>query len=84
MLVKDPSPEVRIATTWALEMSDDPLAVEALLKCLDDENPAVVVECIRSLEFNGDETTVQYLIPMLTHDDEDVRSAAADAIKSLQ
>ena len=84
MLVKDPSPEVRIATTWALEMSDDPLAVEALVKCLQDKDPAVVVECLRSLEFNGDETTVEYLIPMLTHDDEDVRSAAADAIKSLQ
>ena len=45
---------------------------------------AVVVECINSLDFLGDETTVQYLIPMLTHSDEDVRSAAADAIKSLQ
>jgi len=84
MLLKDPSPEVRIATTWALEMTDDPLAVEALVKCLPDENPAVVVGCIQSLDFLGDETTVQYLIPMLTHDDEDVRSAAADAIKSLQ
>jgi len=84
MLLKDPSPEVRIATTWALEMSDDPLAVEALLKCLQDKDPAVVVECIRSLEFNGDETTVQYLIPMLTHQDEDVRIAAGDAIQSLQ
>jgi HEAT repeat protein len=75
---------VRIATTWALEMTDAPRAVEALVKCLSDEDPAVVVECIRSLEFLGDETTVEYLIPMLSHEDEDVRSAAADAIKSLQ
>ena len=43
MLVKDPSPEVRIATTWALEMSDDPLAIEALVKCLQDKDTAVVV-----------------------------------------
>ena len=84
MLQKDPAPEVRIATTWALEMSEDPLAIEALVKCLQDENPTVVVECIKSLDFLGDETTVQYLIPMLTHSDENVRSAAADAIKSLQ
>ena len=87
MLVKDPSPEVRIATTWALEMSDDPqvpAAIEALVKCLQDKDPAVVVGCIQSLDFLGDETTVQYLIPMLTHSDEDVRTAAADAIKSLQ
>jgi hypothetical protein len=87
MLVKDPSPEVRIATTWSLEMSDDPqvpAAIEALVKCLQDEDPAVVVECIRSLDFLGDETTVQYLAPMLTHADEGVRTEAADAIKSLQ
>ena len=87
MLVNDPSPEVRIATTWSLEMSDDqqvPAAIEALVKCLQDEDPAVVVECINSLDFLGDETTVQYLAPMLTHADEDVRGAAADAIKSLQ
>ena len=87
MLVKDPSPEVRIATTWALEMSDDPqvpAAIEALVKCLQDKDPAVVVGCIQSLDFLGDETTVQYLIPMLTHSDEDVRVAAGDAIKSLQ
>jgi hypothetical protein len=87
MLVNDPSPEVRIATTWSLEMSDDqqvPAAIEALAKGLQDEDPAVVVECIRSLDFLGDETTVQYLIPMLTHADEDVRTEAADAIKSLQ
>jgi hypothetical protein len=87
MLVTDPSPEVRIATTWSLEMSDDsqvPAAIDALVKCLQDKDAAVVVECIRSLDFLGDETTVQYLAPMLTHADEDVRIAAADAIKSLQ
>ena len=87
MLLKDPAPEVRIATTWALEMSDDPqvpAAIEALVKCLQDEDPDVVVECIASLDFLGDETTVQYLIPMLTHSDENVRTAAADAIQSLQ
>jgi len=84
MLLKDPAPEVRIATTWALEMSEDPMAIESLVQCLQDENSTVVVECIKSLDFLGDETTVQYLIPMLTHSDENVRSAAADAIKSLQ
>ena len=84
MLVKDPSPEVRIATTRALEESEDPLAVEALVKCLQDENPAVIVECIQSLDFLGDETTVQYLEPLLTHYDPSVNAAAAEAIESLQ
>jgi len=84
MLHKDPSPEVRIATTWGLEESDDPLAIEALVKCLEDEDPRVVVECIESLDFLGDETTVQYLEPMLSHHDANVRTAASEAIESLQ
>lgn len=84
MLQKDPSPEVRMATTWALEESDDPLAIEALVKCLQDEDPRVIVQCIESLDFLGDETTVQYLTPMLTHYDENVRIAAFEAIQSLK
>jgi len=84
MLQKDPSPEVRMATTWALEESDDPLAIEALVKCLQDEDPRVIVECIQSLDFLGDETTVQYLTPMLTHYDENVRIEAFEAIQSLK
>ena len=84
MLLKDPSPEVRIATTEALENSDDPLAVAALVKCLQDENPAVIVRCIQTLDLLGDETTVQYLEPLLTHYDASVNTAASEAIESLQ
>ena len=84
MLVTDPSPEVRIATIGALENSDDPLAVEALVKCLQDENPDVIVECIQALDFLGDETTVHHLEPLLTHYDPTVNAAAAEAIESLQ
>jgi len=84
MLIKDPSPEVRIATTRALEESDDPLAVTALVKCLQDGDPAVIVACIQSLDFLGDETTVQYLEPLLTHYDPGVSTAASEAIESLQ
>ena len=84
MLVKDPSPEVRIATSEALEDSDDPLAVAALVKCLQDEDPVVIVKCIESLDLLGDETTVQYLEPLLTHYDPNVNTAAAEAIEALQ
>jgi HEAT repeat protein len=42
------------------------------------------VECIKSLSFLGDETTVVYLQPMLTHPDEGVRTEALEAIGSLQ
>ena len=84
MLVKDPSPEVRIATSEALEDSDDPLAVAALVKCLQDEDPVVIVQCIESLDLLGDETTVQHLEPLLTHYDPGVNAAAAEAIEALQ
>ena len=84
MLLKDPSPEVRIATAEVLEESDDPLAVEALVKCLQDEDPAVIVKCIESLDLLGDETTVDHLEPLLTHYDASVNAAASEAIESLQ
>jgi hypothetical protein len=84
MLVKDPSPEVRIATSEALEDSDDPLAVAALVKCLQDEDPVVIVACTQALDFLGDETTVQHLEPLLTHYHPGVNAAAAEAIEALQ
>jgi hypothetical protein len=84
MLVKDPSPEVRIATAETLEDSDDPLAVAALVKCLQDENPTVILQCIESLDLLGDETTVVHLQPLLTHYHPGVNAAAAEAIEALQ
>jgi hypothetical protein len=62
MLVTDPSPEVRIATIEALEDSDDPLAVEALVKCLQDENPDVIEECVDALEDSDDPLAVKALV----------------------
>jgi HEAT repeat protein len=84
MLLKDPSPGVRIATSEALEDSDDPLAVAALVKCLQDEDPAVIVQCIESLDLLGDKTTVVHLQPLLTHYHPGVNTAAAEAIEALQ
>ena len=84
MLLNDPSPEVRIATTWAIENSEEPEALESLVKCLGDKNNTVVEECISSLEFSGNETTVVHLQPLLTHQDEKVRTRAFEAIRTLQ
>ena len=83
LMRNDPSPEVRIAATWSLERSDDPAAIEALLGCLDDINTEVVIECMDSLEYVGDDTTVMYLEPFLQHADPKVRARAADAIRFL-
>ena len=84
LLTSDPSPEVRIATTHALEFSDDPLAIQALVACLNDEYPAVLVECIKALEHIGDSANVAQLQPLLEHYDESVRTNAARAIENLQ
>lgn len=84
LIVNDPSPEVRIATTRALEFSEDPQAIQALAACLKDEDLYVVMECITSLEHIGDKTTVVHLQPLLMHYDETVRNTAARAIQNLQ
>ena len=63
---------------------DQVQAIAALVKCLDDKNYSVVKECVDSLAFIGDETTIVYLQPLMTHPDEDVRSAALEAIRWLQ
>jgi hypothetical protein len=84
LIVNDPSPEVRIATTRALEFSEDPLAIQALAACLKDEDLYVVIECITTLEHIGDATTVVHLQPLLMHYDETVRNTAARAIQTLQ
>ena len=44
----------------------------------------LVVECIDSLGFIGDETTIEYLTPYMSHENEDVRKATVDAIDFLQ
>jgi hypothetical protein len=87
MLVYDPSPEVRIATTWSLEVSEEaevPQAQAALVRCLQDKDLNVVVECIQSLAYMGNESAVVHLQPLLTHPDERVRKAAMDAVEFLQ
>jgi HEAT repeat protein len=84
LLLNDPSPEVRIATTSSLEKSKDPAALAVLIGCLNDAVNAVVIECMDSLEFAGDESTVEHLAPFLQHADEGVRDTAADAIEFLE
>ena len=87
MLVNDSSPEVRIATTWSLEMTEDaqlPQVLDALVKRLQDKDLNVVVECIQSLKFLGDQTTIVHLQPYLTHQDAEVRNAAFEAVRFLQ
>jgi len=84
LLTNDPSPEVRIATSRALEFSDDPLAIQALVTCLKDEHPAVIIECIKALEHIGDSSNAAQLEPLLEHFDASVRQTAAEAIENLQ
>ena len=84
ILTTDPSPEVRMATTYSLENSEDPRAVDTLIMGLNDADPEVLVEVIDSLDFLDDRSAIPYLQPLLDHPNEDVRDAAESAIESLQ
>lgn len=83
LILRDPSPEVRAATTWSLENSEDPKAIDALVMALDDDNLEVVIEAIESLGYAGDETTISELSPFLKHPDNRIRAAAEEAIDFL-
>ena len=82
-LENDPDPRVRAATTVSLEESEELAAVQALVGALDDPEPEVVIEVLDSLEFAGDESTVIYVQPLLSHPDPRVRQAAGNAMKLL-
>ncbi len=84
LIVNDPAPGVRSASIRALEFSSDPLAIQALTGCLKDADLSVVIECITTLEYIGDQSSVIHLQPLLMHYDESVRDTAAGAIETLQ
>jgi hypothetical protein len=82
-LEHDADPRVRAATTVSLEESEDFAALQALVSALDDPEPEVVIEVLDSLEFAGDESTVIYVQPLLSHPDPRVRQAAGNALQLL-
>jgi hypothetical protein len=87
MIVNDPSPEVRIATTWSLEKAEGaerPQARDALVQGLADKDLEVVVECIQSLAFLDDPESIVHLQPLLTHGDKEVRNEAFEAIRWME
>jgi hypothetical protein len=83
LLASDPDPRVRAAATVGLEDAESHAAVEALYGALGDPSSDVVMEAIDSIEFAGDASAVAQLTPLLSHPDERVREASADAIGVL-
>lgn len=80
----DPDPLVRIAAIASLEEGEDFAAIRAVVEALNDPHPDVVLAAIDGLEFAGDSSNVRDLEPLLTHEDERVSEAAAQAIEYLR
>jgi hypothetical protein len=79
-LADDPSPKVRAAAATQLEDSDTLLAVDALVRALNDPDKEVVLDAIDALEFTDDETVADDLEPLEDHPDPDISEAATEAI----
>ena len=84
IITTDPSAKVRMAAAWTLEDSADPKAYNALIQALQDKDPEVLEEVIDALGYIDNKTAIPYLQPFLDHPDEDVKSAAEDAIYRLE
>ncbi len=84
ILAEDPDPRVRAAAVQQLGDSGSHWAVRGLIDALGDAEPEVVLRAIEALEFEGDESVVPNLEPLLDHRDLAIREATRDALESLE
>lgn len=76
VLASDVSPRTREDAAVALAVKDQPIAVDALLKALEDSEWTVRVTATVSLGMTRDERAVQKLIELCSHEDWKMRGAA--------
>jgi hypothetical protein len=84
MLTSDPDAHVRATAARQLGDSDTQAAVVGLVRALDDRDARVVAAASESLGEIGDETLIPFLVPLLSHPDEDVRQTTAATIELLE
>jgi HEAT repeat protein len=81
--VLGPSDAVAAEASWALGEIRDLTGAFALLAALDRDSPAVRAQAARALGAIGEESAPEYLIELAVRDpDEDVRTAALEALKA--
>jgi HEAT repeat protein len=82
LLESDPDPQVRAAAAGTLgEADDSPAAVRALLRALNDPDPAVVIEAIDGLEWTADASVIPDMQFLLDHPSGEVRERTVEAIE---
>ena len=80
-LATEASPDMRISLLEKLDESGSVVALLTMLQHLKDPDPAVVVASVQLInDWHDEEVVLRYVQPLLQHDDEVVRDAAADAI----
>lgn len=85
VLENDPFPAVRASAAETLGgANDDVTALGILLQALEDPDPQVVLAALDAIEYQGDETTVPLLQPLLRHRDPEVRERAVEAMEWLE
>ena len=75
--------EIRVFAATQLATISSKETLPALIEALDDPDPAVVVAAIRALELNGDPNAIPELKKLLSHEDDEVRSASQQVIEAL-
>ena len=84
-VTNDPERAVRLAAAESLGHAvEDPAALAALLRALEDPDPKVVVAAIDGIEFVGDHTVIPELQFLLEHPDAEVRETTVNAIDWLE
>jgi HEAT repeat protein len=82
--LSDPDAEVRQVATSALGRIRSPEKVEPLMKILKDQEPDVVRSAVLGLRNANDERVIHHLVPLLRHQDFNVRTSTAQAIDTIR
>jgi hypothetical protein len=84
LALDDPDPKVRAVATAQLADGDSFGAMSGLLDALGDPDRMVVLEAIEGLSATGDSSVLFALEPLRRSRDAEIRSAAEEAIDSLE
>ena len=80
----DPDAEVRQIATSALGRLQVPERIDPLMKVLKDREPEVIRSAVLGLRRVNDERVIGWLVPLLRHQDFNVRTAAAQTIDTIR
>jgi HEAT repeat protein len=77
--LSDPSVEVRLEAVRALGDADNYAGMQGLIGALNDADAKVVAEALEQIGDTGDESLLEYIQPLESHPDPEVRKALLEA-----